>query len=245
VLPAFVAAVVLVALLPDGGPASAAPADPGAQARPAGPADPLGEQQHAPRDQDNRTGTASPNSQQRALASRTGGSISWNPLGTPHSLGPAQQPLASGLSADPETAARQYLVQNRELFGLDEAAVTSLERLLVRPIGSGAVVTLRQHFGDLPAGHDGLVTVGVAKGEVISVSSSLSRDTSAPKAATISADQAYAAALTDAGLTAAQVASRDIRPVAVPTPTSGPRAAGTPPSRPPSPPLWTASAVRC
>ena len=56
--------------------------------------------------------------------------------------------------------------RNQDLFGLDEKPVAAMERLLVRPIGTGAVVLLRQRFGDLPAGHDGLVGVLVNNGAV-------------------------------------------------------------------------------
>ncbi|MEV4760122.1 M36 family metallopeptidase [Micromonospora sp. NPDC049559] len=220
--PALVAAAVAAALLPGGDPAGATP-----ESTATAPALKAGSfsEGHSPRDKDNRAGVAGPDSRQRASASRVGGPVRWNPLGTPQALGPTAEPLATGLAADPETAARQYLAGNRDLFGLDEAAVAGLERVLVRKIGNGAVVTLRQRFGSLPAGHDGLVGVAVTGGKVISVSSSLSRQTGAPAPATLTADQAYAAALADAGLDAAQVASKDVRPVAVPTPADGPRAA--------------------
>ncbi|MEK8107345.1 hypothetical protein NKG94_23325 [Micromonospora sp. M12] len=82
----------------------------------------------------------------------------------PQALGPGRTPLASGLPSDPEAAARAYLAGNRDLFGMDATEVASMERVLVRPIGSGTVVTLRQRFGDLPAGPDGLVTLAVADG---------------------------------------------------------------------------------
>src|SRR5207248_2659385 len=118
-----------------------------------------------------------------------------------------------------------YLQLNRDLFGLDADAVSSLERVSVSPIGAGAAVLLRQRFGDLQAGYDGQVVVAVRGGSVLHVTSSLSRDTRAPGPATLSAADALRAALADAGLTAGQLASRDVRLVAVPTPTDGPRAA--------------------
>ena len=180
----------------------------------------------APRDKDNRTGTVAPNGRQLSVAGALGG-VQWNRFGTPHALSADAKgkALAAGLSADPEAAARQYLVANQDLFGLDEAAVAAMDRVLVAPLGAGTVVTLQQRFGDLPAGNDGLVSILVHNGNVVHVSSSLSRDTRAPEAPTLSADDAYAAALADAGLTADQIASSDVRLVAVPTPTEGPRAA--------------------
>ncbi|MGC4746533.1 M36 family metallopeptidase [Micromonospora sp. DT201] len=180
---------------------------------------------HAPADVDNRTGTAAPDARQRGLARAADPDVRWNRLGTPQALGPGRTPLASGLPSDPEAAARAYLTANRDLFGMDAAAVASMERVLVRPIGSGAVVTLRQRFGDLPAGPDGLVTIAVANGTVLSVSSSLARNTGAPAPATRTAEQAYAAALAEAKLSASAVASHTVRAVAVPTPLDGPRAA--------------------
>nr|WP_205861661.1 M36 family metallopeptidase [Planosporangium flavigriseum] len=184
---------------------------------------------HGPRNKDNRKGAAAPSARQRALADQLG-TVRWNVLGTPEALGPANTPaaakaLATGLPADPEAAARQYLTTNQELFGVDQASVARMQTLLVRPIGAASVVTLRQRFGDLPAGHDGLVSVLVKDGTVIRVSSSLSRDTGAPQPATLTPAQATDAALRDAGLTASQVSTSDIYEVAVPTPTDGPRAA--------------------
>ncbi|MFY1620208.1 M36 family metallopeptidase [Micromonospora sp. WMMD736] len=180
---------------------------------------------HQPADLDNRTGTAAPDARQRGLARAADPDARWNRLGTPQALGPGRTPLATGLPADPEAAARAYLSANRDLYGMDAATVADLDRVLVRPIGSGTVVTLRQRFGDLPAGHDGLVTLAVSGGSVLAVNSSLARDTRAPAPATRTAEQAYADALADAGLSPSAVASHSVRSVAVPTPLDGPRAA--------------------
>ncbi|RKR91039.1 fungalysin metallopeptidase (M36) [Micromonospora pisi] len=222
-MPAFVTAVVLAATLPGGTPATAAP-ETATPATPAAAKDAF-DHGHQARDKDNRRGTAAPSSTQRSVAGKVDPSVRWNALGTPHALGPGTAALATGLATDPETAARQYLVAQRDLFGLDATAVAAMDKLLVRQIGTGAVVTLRQRLGDLPAGFDGLVSIAVDRGSVIHVSSSLTRDTSAPAPLTITADEAYAAALADAGLTADQVATHDLRKVAVPTPVDGNRAA--------------------
>jgi hypothetical protein len=178
---------------------------------------------HASLNADRRTGSAAPSARQRTLANRVTGAR-FGRFGTPSGLGPAKAGLATGLSADPETAARQYLQRNTELFGLDAAAVAAMDRVLVRRLGTGSVVTLRQRFGDLPAGHDGLVTLLVRNGTVLRVTSSLSRNTDAPAPATLTADEAKAAAMRDVGLTADRVRSSDVRRVAVPTPADGPRA---------------------
>jgi extracellular elastinolytic metalloproteinase len=227
-LPTLTTAALVATLVPAG--ATAAPASP---AQPPGQADkhkagPFATGEHVHNDVDNRRGRIKPNARQHRLAvaqTGTGTTVRWNNLGTPQALSAIDGPLATGLPTDPEAAARQYLVDNHELFGLDAEAVAAMDRLLVAPIGAGHVVTLRQRFGDLPAGYDGLVSIAVQNGTVLNVSSSLSRDTSAPRPVTITAEQAYEIALADAGLTADQVTSHEINLVAVPTPEDGPRAA--------------------
>ncbi|GAA1029076.1 hypothetical protein GCM10009557_16290 [Virgisporangium ochraceum] len=183
---------------------------------------------HPSRDKDNRLGRVEPNAAQRSVAGAKA-SVRWNNLGTPRSLSPASasaRSIAGGLSSDPDTAARQYIMQNQALFGLDGAAVSTMETLLVRPIGTGALVLLRQRFGTLAAGHDGQVAVLVNNGTVVRVTSSLSRDTSVPQPATLTPAQAVGAALSDAGVAAGDLAGTpDARLVAVPTPLDGPRAA--------------------
>ncbi|MCM0677742.1 M36 family metallopeptidase [Micromonospora phytophila] len=218
--PVLAATALVTALLP-AGPAAAAPTGGASAERRSG----TFAEGHEHADVDNRAGTVTPDARQRGLARRADEDVRWNRLGTPPALGPGRAPLATGLPTDPEAAARAYLTGQRNLFGLDAAAVRAMDRLLVRPIGDGAVVTLRQRFGDLPAGHDGLVTVAVTAGTVVAVSSSLSRDTAAPAPATLTEEQAYAAALADADLDAGAVRSHSVRSVAVPTPLDGPRAA--------------------
>ncbi|TDC39138.1 peptidase M36 [Micromonospora sp. KC213] len=222
-VPVLATVGLVAALLSSGGTATAAPGD--APAPAPGPSGSFADDSHPAADVDNRVGTAAPDARQRGLARRLDPDVRWNRLGTPHALGPARNPLATGLPADPEAAARRYLTEHRDLFGLDADAVAAMDRVLVHPVGTGAVVTLRQRFGHLPAGHDGLVTVAVVDGSVISVSSSLARDASAPAPATLTGEQAYAAALADAGLHAGAVARHSVRPVAVPTPRDGNRAA--------------------
>jgi extracellular elastinolytic metalloproteinase len=216
-LAVFVAVATAAALL------TAVPADAEPPAsRPA--AAPHDHSEHSPRDVDNRRGTAAPTGRQTAAANRLG-AVKWNAFGTPESVGP-DRALATGLAAaDPAAAARQYLTANQDLYGMDAAAVAAMDTLLVRRIGAGTVVLLQQRFGDLPAGPDGLVSILLNGGSVVRVTSSLSRDTSAPQPATLTASDAVAAALRDAGLSAGQTEPADVREVAVPTPMDGPRAA--------------------
>jgi extracellular elastinolytic metalloproteinase len=92
----------------------------------------------------------------------------------------------------------------------------------VAPMGAGAVVLLQQQFGNLVAGHDGFLSVGVRDGMVFHVSGSLARDAAQPAAAQLSANQAARIAADDVG--ADRRAVQEVELVAVPTPT-GARAA--------------------
>ena len=172
-----ITAVVLLITAMGASGAGAAPAS-NPNASPAVPGD-----GHGNRDKDNRPGHANPTGAQRSAAAKFN-AVRWNALGTPSSIGPAT--LASGLATDPVTAARQFLIQKRDTFGLEAAAVSAMDMLGVSPIGTASAVLLRQRFGDLPAGRDGLVTVLVQDGGVLRVTSSLSRNASTPEPATLS-----------------------------------------------------------
>ncbi|MDR7276126.1 M36 family metallopeptidase [Catenuloplanes atrovinosus] len=191
-----------------------APALAGTSMRDSAP--PGDEHEHRSLDLDNRGGVATPSARQRGAAP----DARFNALGTPRAEGPGA--LAEGLPAEPVAAARAYL-KGEPAYGLDAAAVDAMDVLLQRPLGDATVVTLRQRFGDLPAGFDGLATLLVRGGTVLRVTSSLSRDTAAPEAATITAEQAVATALADVRLPADTPAS--VQTVAVPTPADGPRTA--------------------
>ena len=202
------------------------------------------EQRHATKDA--RKGRTTPSARQRGAASAPGVTARFNDLGTPSLVtGGDGRPLATGLPAEPEAAARAYLRSQSELFALSDADVDALELVSVTPIGDGASVLLRQSFGALRAGVDGLVTVGVRDGQAQFASSSLAADRGAPAEATLSETQAILAAAQDAGrpLSAAQLTGRReangwsvfdargitdairVRSVAVPTPADGVRAA--------------------
>lgn len=147
--------------------------------------------------------------------------VRWNALGTPAAVSRPDGPLATGLSRDPDRAARQYLSRNADLF----AEVGALDTIAETPVGDGTVVLLRQRFGSLPAGHDGLVAVAVRDGDVLRVTSSLSPRTEEPAPARLTGDQALAAALADAGIARERLAGHRVRLVAMPMPGAAPRAA--------------------
>ena len=148
-------------------------------------------------DADRRGRAASTAAQQRAAK----GTTRFGALGTPSVVVDAGRPLATGLPADPTSAARAYLSRERALFGLSQEQVDGLEVVTVNPLGKGAAVLLRQVFGDLRTAHDGLVSVGVVDGTVVSVTSSLTRGTAQPQAARLSKAEAVEIAQRDAGTT--------------------------------------------
>ncbi|MEV7011227.1 M36 family metallopeptidase [Streptosporangium sp. NPDC051022] len=172
---------------------------------------------HGKPDLDNRQGRVPPPSGLSARSSGPGAEVRWNALGTP-AVVTGSAPLAEHLGADPVQAARAYLKSHEDLFGLSAAQVDALERVGVNPIGPGHAVLLRQRFGGLPSGVDGLVVVAVAGGRVEYVASSLSRDTAAPPAAVIGEKQAVEIAARDGGVDLAAVTTKRVTPVAVPAP---------------------------
>ncbi|MGP4099578.1 M36 family metallopeptidase [Nonomuraea sp. KM90] len=172
---------------------------------------------HGKPDVDNRQGRVPPPAGADRRSAGPAAEVRWNALGTPASVVSAE-PLAEGLSSDPVQAAKDYLKNNESVFGLAAEAVDALETVAVNPIGAGHAVLLRQRFGDLPAGVDGLVAIGVAGGQIRHVTSSLSRETGAPPAAAITAQQALEIAARDGGIDLATAITKQATPVAVPAP---------------------------
>ncbi|MGV9384423.1 M36 family metallopeptidase [Nonomuraea sp. NPDC003707] len=207
---ALVAVALAASALPLAGPARG---EPGGQA----PIHDFQAEEHGKPDVDNRQGRVAPPAGLNARSAGTAAEIRWNALGTPAAVTSAE-PLAEGLGSDPEQAARTYLKNNPTVFGLSAQAVDALERVAVNPVGAGHAVLLRQRFGDLPAGVDGLVAIGVVNGQIRHVTSSLSRETEAPPAATITAQQALELAARDGGIDLATAATKQATPVAVPAP---------------------------
>jgi hypothetical protein len=136
---------------------------------------------------DNRPGATAPTAGQRDALTSNGARVVWNRFGTPERLVPAADAasLATGIGRDAEAVARSYLADNRAALGLTADAVSSLQTVAVNRIGPGAAVLLRQQFGDLPAGYDGQVAIGVVHGKVVSLTSTLARDVSTPAPATL------------------------------------------------------------
>ncbi|MFJ2033310.1 M36 family metallopeptidase [Streptosporangium sp. NPDC087985] len=151
---------------------------------------------------DGRKGSRGPTAEQRQLAAaQHNAHVDWNRFGTPLQIASVDgKPVATDLPADPEAAARAYISANRALFGLSQDAVDGLKLVSVHPIGQGSAVVLQQSFGDLSAGYDGMVNVGLVDGKVYYVSSSLARQAPKPPSATLSETDAIKTAASDAGL---------------------------------------------
>ena len=162
-------------------------------------------------DLDAREGREAPSARQRSLAAGLGVQISWNRFGTPHSISAADGVIASGLSGDAEVAARQWIARNRGLLGIDAAAAADLELISSAPIGAGRAVLLRQRFGGLAAGRDGLISIGVRDGQVASVTSSLAPDTSVTGTRDLDAAAAVRAAGRKAGIEVGTLSDRRVR----------------------------------
>jgi len=191
---------------------------------------------------DNRRGRHAPSQAQRSRV-KSGSEVRFNKFGAPQALSDPGTYLATGLSQGDVAAAREYLIDNRELLGLSGDELASLELVNAPPIGRGSAVLFRQVFDGLEAGRDGLVTVGVVDGKVAFLSSSLTTDTNVTNNVVLSPEEAVRAAAQAAGQPAGSISNLrsengwlvlDVkgytdparaRLVGVPTPTNGVRRA--------------------
>lgn len=149
-------------------------------------------------------GQAGPSSSQVAAArSLDAVDLSWNRFGTPSSILPADGVLAPATSDDPVVAARAWLRDNAEVFGLSTGQVGDLELVNDQELAQSDAhaVLFRQRFGSLSPALGSMVTVGVANGEIAYASSSLVPTDAAPAAATLSPLEGWLAAARDVGRT--------------------------------------------
>jgi hypothetical protein len=210
---------------------------------------------------DAREGALQPSAAQRAVAEQLGADATrWNRFGTPHVLFNRDGYLSAPRSGAAVDVARGFVLDNRDLFRMTADAVDGLEVVGDSPLHDSPdlarardgkplanpdvahVVTFRQTFGDLVAGHDGLLTVGVQRdGRVAWVSSSVTGDDTVSGSRELDAAAALSAAAEDVGLdlgdlspveaegpwtTFTATGSRDLqraRLMALPTPTDGVR----------------------
>ena len=179
------------------------------------------------RDADFRPGAKAPTAAQRDRAAKTASGVRWNKFGTPSSLR-ASAAAQIATSADPAGVAKAYLTANSALYKLSAATIADMDVLVSRPMGKGSVVVLRQRFGGLPSGSDGLATLGISAGKVVYVSSTLVPDAPAaaqPEPATLDETRALEIARSNAGLAADQIATSRVVLTAVPLPAGGARTA--------------------
>lgn len=145
--------------------------------------------------------------QERAAEALDLQSLSWNDFGTPASLLPRSGVLdRAAVPGDPVASARAWLEDNAAVFGLTREAMADLELVSEQQLAEydggvdpGSAVLLRQRFGGLTPALGGMVTVGVSRGEIAYVSSSLARTTATPAEATLSPLQGWLAAAEEIG----------------------------------------------
>src|ERR1051325_2356027 len=200
-------------------------------------------------DLDNRVGQVTPTAQQRALVDSIGARAEWNQFGTVYTMLKDGGFLATGLSGDPVSAAREWIRANRLLFRLSDQSVTDLELVSdgTMPYSAAHAVLFRQRFGNLVPTQDGLINVGIVNGNVYHVWSYSARDQAAPPEGILTPTQAgiNAAANVNHLVPVANVLSANVdkqnnwtvlkiagfqqdqrvRLTALPTPTQGVRAA--------------------
>ena len=182
-LAACVLAVALVAPASAGGAASILPGQAGLK------------------DLDARTGRVAPTAAQKQVVSSLGARAQWNRFGTPASLIKDSGFLTTTASGSAATVARNFIRANHDLFRLTAADVDALELVNDAKLvnSDGHAVLFRQRFGQLPAGHDGMITVGVSGGRVAYVSSTSAGSNAAPAGGTLTPVQAWLRAAANAG----------------------------------------------
>ncbi len=150
-------------------------------------------------------GVTRPSAAQRSAAARLDAvSLRWNDFGTPSSILPADGSLGRATSSNAVTAARSWLVANAATFGLEPSQLQPQALELVddhrMPGSPGHAVLFRQVFDGLRPALGSMVTVGVARGEIAYVSSSLTRTTEDPPAAELDPLAGWLRAAEDVGL---------------------------------------------
>jgi extracellular elastinolytic metalloproteinase len=147
-------------------------------------------------------GSAGPSASQLLAVGKLGVSdVRWNAFGTPTSLLPANGSLGKATSPDAAVAARTWLSDNAAVFGLTRAKVAALDVVNVQKLAQSdaRAVLFRQRFGSLVPSIGSMVTVGVANGQIAYVSSSITKTTGSPAAATLSPLQGWLKAAANVG----------------------------------------------
>ncbi len=145
-------------------------------------------------------GRALPTATQRQAADAlgaVGAQVRWNDFGTPASILSPSGSLGTAVGSDPVVAARTWLRTHSALLGLTNAQVDDLELVNNQKLADSdaRAVLFRQRFGSLTPALGSMVTVGVATGKIVYVSSSLTRTTAVPADAALTPAKAYAGEL--------------------------------------------------
>ncbi|WP_210504180.1 M36 family metallopeptidase [Nocardioides xinjiangensis] len=169
----------------------------------------LGDPVAGPADLDAR-GTAAPSALQRQAVRALGDvTVRWGSLGTPSSILPADGSLGAA-PGSPVDGARAWLRAHAAAFAMTAADVDDLVLVSSQAFSGSAAraVLFRQDLDGLAPALGGLVTVGVADGEVAHVSSSLARPTGTVPAPALTPLQGWLRAATNlsVGVPAGQVA---------------------------------------
>ncbi|HEX9236703.1 MAG TPA: hypothetical protein VF972_10545, partial [Actinomycetota bacterium] len=144
----------------------------------------------------------SPTSDQLRMVRALGAHVQWTKYGTPASLIRYGAPLSAAMPGSAQQVARAWVRGHRVLFrlsGSDVRRLTVVNDSTLRWSPSH-VVLFRQAFGGLPAGQDGMITVGVRNGRVYYVSSSAAGSESLTNRVALSPMQAWLHAAANVGL---------------------------------------------
>ncbi|HVL65044.1 MAG TPA: M36 family metallopeptidase [Actinomycetota bacterium] len=149
---------------------------------------------------DRRAGSIAPTPEQQAIVASLGGTARWNRFGTPISLINFDGVLARGLTGAPEDAVRAWVEQHAALFRLSESDLRGLVLQHVLPIGDDAYsVQFRQSYDGVLSTVDGRITLGIARGDLVYVSSSAAPGTEFETQPALSPRDALLAAAADVG----------------------------------------------
>ena len=151
-------------------------------------------------------GTAVPTAAQKTAASLLRGrdvTVRWNDFGTPASVFSPTGDLGPAVG-DAPAAARAWLAAHTDLLGVSAAQVAGLDLVGSHKLADSdaRAVVFRQRFGGMTPALGSMVTVGVADGRIVYVSSSLTRTTATPDNPALTPTQAW--------LKAAQNVGRDV-----------------------------------
>ena len=130
-------------------------------------------------------GTAVPTAAQKTAASLLRGrdvTVRWNDFGTPASVFSPTGDLGPAVG-DAPAAARAWLAAHTDLLGVSAAQVAGLDLVGSHKLADSdaRAVVFRQRFGGMTPALGSMVTVGVADGRIVYVSSSLTRTTATPE----------------------------------------------------------------